>query len=260
MKLSKFLSGSVVILGSFLLVIFFQNCGQGGSVGVTGANGEILHGISDPDPAAYVPIPTAENNDLLNDNNDVTPPNNGNNGTPPTSHNGPPTSPDSLPPVDDTKPPTHDIPPVNDDSNPNEVIASCNGINIVSANLAVDVLSNSAKGSFAVLAPSGTLNLKPGKNIIRVVGISDDSNLKMLKVVLDLSQSYILGADNKTYAVIVPSSEQSGLKLLLDKKIQIKKDISYEIELDIDFETQLVNFHSGKACKFKPVIHKARAL
>jgi hypothetical protein len=282
---------------SVITVFAFQNCGQSGSINsaagldkVTSSGGT---SGSDPatDPGSLVVVnppsdnpPSSTNPPPSDTPPSTTPPvvQNPPSDTPPSGQNPPPTTtppvvqnpPSGQNPPPTTNPPGNSQPPTASNGNGGDNGNSggscndgggsevdpgsshaCKDINAAAVNLAIDYIA--LPGGMIVLA-SDTSNfvISSTQKSIKVKALVD-ADLSEIRLVLKDSGNAIMGNEN-TYGLKTPSGQQSGIKVMLDNSVSVKKDTMYELTVDVDLNNQIVA--AGNKCIFKPVIKSAQLL
>ena len=133
--------------------------------------------------------------------------------------------------------------------------ANCAKFNISEVHLAIDYIS--LPGGMIVLdADKVDFVISATKKSIKLKALVD-SELSDIRLVLNESGNFITNAKDK-YELKTPSAQQSGLKVKLDAPVSVKKDMMYELVVDIDLSKQVVQ--NKNKCLFKPVIQSAKLL
>jgi Domain of unknown function (DUF4382) len=220
--------GLSAIFLAVVMVFAFQNCGQNGSISndlasLSKTSGNATEPAVDPvvTPPAAIPPVAKEDEDYDKD---------------------------------DKK----DYDKEDDDSHKCEIDhhnKSCGEIKIAEVNLAVDYISLSG-GMIVLSADSKNFSISETKKSIKVKALAD-ATLSDIRIVLKEDGNFISSLKDK-YSLKTPSAQQSGLKVKLDSAKEVKKDMMYELVVDIELSNQIVENKSK--CLFKPVIHSAKLL
>jgi hypothetical protein len=135
-------------------------------------------------------------------------------------------------------------------SNPHGHVSgtSCKDIEIFDIRLNVDGISSNA-GDIA--DGPGAVNMSKLESGFEFKSTVDVS-ASQLRLVLNESGNYILGADEKNYNLKTPSQQQSGLKILLGESFALKAGKTYILKVNFEPSTQIVS--AGSKCILKPVL------
>lgn len=249
-----------VVLASLVAILFFQNCGQVGSLALQKAS-EPVGAFTDEN------TPSDENTPGLIIAPPVTPPSSGQN-TPPaggsttgggsTVADGGNTSGGNTSHHEDDKddeeeaPVTSPVADSDDNSDENKTI-NCGDMVIQDVQLQVDRLE-ATKGSSSSSALANTIGtVSIHQPHIQFKSLRSEKNVNQVRIVLGKG-SRVLTNQDQVLDLKTPSAEQSGIKVHLDTAIDLVKDKTYVLELNIDQNQLKVN---GEKCMFHPVIKSA---
>jgi len=267
---------ALLVTSSFPVMLFFQNCGQQGSLQVT-SNG--LAANSSMEAGSDIPKDPVDDGGMV-----IVPPS-----LPPVSQpatSSPPSVPQdptspSQPPVQ--QPPVVVNPPVvqppaggapgspgqvpQDPNVPGTVPKlDCRQIQIADIRLNIDSVgaqegtcgnkNRNAAGDnrpdFEFVDSSSMVSLN--SPVIRVRALKS-FEVKQLFVRLAATGNAILSMDNVAMELVTPSAQESGLKFQLKKAVKVEVDQIYEIRFEIHPEDQIVA--NPVKCILKPVIKSA---
>ncbi len=241
---------ALFVTSSFPVMLLFQNCGQQGSLQVTGnavaANASMEAGNDIPkDPV--VNDPTNSSGGMV-----IVPPSNPPVVQPPTSS---PVQPPSQPPVV-VNPPVAQPPTTSP-------VADCKGLEIADIRLSISGVGgeehtcggrgrysrSSNSPDFELVDSNASVTLNSQKIRIRAL-----KNIELKQIFIRLSETgnQVLGMNNVAMNLFTPSAQESGLKVKLSRSVKLKKDQIYELHLDFRIEDQIVA--NANKCIFKPVI------
>lgn len=102
---------------------------------------------------------------------------------------------------------------------------------------------------FEIVQDDATLSLS--KPVLKLRALKS-IEVKQLFVRLNESGNQVLGLNNVVMDLVTPSAEQSGLKFQLKKSVQIKTGQEYNLSFEIHAEDQIVA--NPVKCLFKPVV------
>ena len=122
-------------------------------------------------------------------------------------------------------------------------------------NLAIDYIALPG-GMIVLSSDSKNFVISNTQKSIKVKALVD-ANLSEVRLVLKEEGNSISG-DGDKYDLKTPSAQQSGIKVKLEKPVSVKKDMMYELVVEIDLNDQIVA--AGNKCIFKPVIKSAKLL
>lgn len=133
--------------------------------------------------------------------------------------------------------------------------SSCGNIKISEVHLSIDYIS--LPGGMIVLdADKVDFVISDSKKSIKLKALAD-ADLSDIRIVLNEDGNFIASLKDK-FPLKTPSAQQSGLKVKLDEPKSVKKDMMYELVVDLDLSKQVVQ--NKNKCLFKPVIHSAKLL
>lgn len=217
---------------SFPVVVFFQNCGQAGQIQTSQL------------------LPTQQENKISSDSLVVIQP---------------------TEPIEDNYEIHLDDPKYNDkndkdsketssaehhDSEDKSISASkCQQVTISDIMLNIDSVRNHGANESDLLEVIENDKSITLDKLTLKVRASKSEKVKELFLVLNEEGNKILSSENQALELKTPSAQQSGLKVKLDKEIQLKKDSSYNLELVINPAEQILS--TKTKCIFKPVVHEA---
>jgi hypothetical protein len=233
---------SLIVL-SLPVLFLFQNCGQQG--GINTKNTDLaINSVNVSDSLVIKPIDNLEQfPNIVDDTQSIS-----NGGSSADVRLNPPS--DIV--IDDGK---------NSSSRgPKGSIGTCGKINISdillkvsSVGVANDLKSNL---SFEVIDIDKYISLD--KLTLKIKALKNISNLKEIFILLDSSGNKILSTENVTMSLVTPSAQESGLKIKLIEPISIQANSSYNLDLVINQNDQIIA--NKTKCIFKPVIQEAHLI
>jgi hypothetical protein len=225
-----------VVIATFLtgipVILFFQNCGQAGSLTTTSKND--VSAKSTTDSFVIVP-PSSESHDQI------------------ISIHKPPLSIDenngsgSAAASSDSS---------ESDSAAKGSIAQCGTLIISDILLKVASISMNCdkpnENGFQIIDSDKTISLDKLNLKVRAL---KSNKIKEIFLLLSVDENKVLSSDNIAMDLKAPSAQQSGIKIKLDKEISVVEGKNYNLELSINPSEQIVT--NKNKCLFKPVVHAA---
>lgn len=260
-----------IITASFPMMLFFQNCGQQGTLQVTGtdlASNASVAGDDIPKDPIVDDTQTDTGGGSGGGGMVIVPP------TMPPVVDQPVTSTPSYPqdPNVPAQPPVVVQPPAGGSSgqapqDPHVPATDCRHIQIADIRLSIAGVGgeektcgggrNSSRGNhsadFELVDANASVSLNNQKIRIRAL---KNVELKTIFIRLNDSGNQVLGMNNVVMDLVTPSAQESGLKLKLDKSVKLRIDQIYELQLEIRAEDQIVG--NANKCIFKPVIKSVK--